>query len=161
MFPGIPCQHKPASELKPAHTSSGPFCVLSLREHTTKTTMTTHGNPQVRVLESERAFERLQLTQTNMLNAMVFGTFLNAALITSSVVPAGAALTLPARVSWGLAGLFGLRIPLGLFKVKHKYCRARSFLFPAAFFLLLSFSPRMNRYGRLDLQFEPFRSFCL
>lgn len=68
-------------------------------------------------MESERAFERLQLTQTSMLDALAFGTFLNAALILTSGLPVGAALTLPARISWGLASLFGLRIPLGLFKV--------------------------------------------
>lgn len=71
----------------------------------------------MRVLESERAFERLQLTQSSMLDALVFGTFLNAALILTSSVPVGAALTVPARVSWALAGLFGLKIPLGLVKV--------------------------------------------
>lgn len=72
----------------------------------------------MRVLESERAFERLQLTQTNMFNVMAFGTLLNAALIITSIIPSGAALTLPAKFCWGLAGFVGLRIPVGLFKVR-------------------------------------------
>lgn len=75
---------------------------------------------RVRVLESERAFERLQLTQTNMFNVMAFGTLLNAALIITSIIPSGAALTLPAKFCWGLAGFVGLRIPVGLFKVRQQ-----------------------------------------
>ncbi|CAN0460974.1 unnamed protein product, partial [Discosporangium mesarthrocarpum] len=72
---------------------------------------------RVRVLETERSFSRLELVQTNMYDALAFSTFLNAALIMSSLSPAGAALSLPARVSWALAGVFGLRVPLGLIKV--------------------------------------------
>ncbi|CAM9627080.1 unnamed protein product, partial [Laminaria digitata] len=69
---------------------------------------------QVRVLESERAFERLELTQTSMYDALAFSTFLNAALIMTVTSPFG---LLPVRVSWALAGLFGVRIPLGFLKV--------------------------------------------
>lgn len=72
---------------------------------------------QVRVLESERAFERLELTQTSMYDAIAFSTFLNAALILSATLSAGSPL-LPVRVAWTLAGVFGLRIPVGLFKVR-------------------------------------------
>lgn len=71
---------------------------------------------QVRVLESERAFERLELTQTSMYDALAFSTFLNAALIMSTTLSAGSPV-LPVRVAWTLAGVFGLRIPLGLLKV--------------------------------------------
>ncbi|CAN0382380.1 unnamed protein product [Ectocarpus sp. 12 AP-2014] len=72
---------------------------------------------RVRVLESERAFERLELTQTSMYDAIAFSTFLNAALILSATVSAGSPL-LPVRVAWTLAGVFGLRIPVGLFKAR-------------------------------------------
>eukprot|EP00904_Undaria_pinnatifida_P014246 jgi/Undpi1/9952/HiC_scaffold_28.g12406.m1 len=70
---------------------------------------------RVRVLETERAFERLELTQTSMYDALAFSTFLNAALIMTATAPFG---LMPVRVSWALAGLFGLRIPLGFFKVR-------------------------------------------
>lgn len=69
------------------------------------------------MLESERAFERLELTQTSMYDAIAFSTFLNAALILSATLSAGSPL-LPVRVAWTLAGVFGLRIPVGLFKVR-------------------------------------------
>ncbi|CAB1108578.1 unnamed protein product [Ectocarpus sp. CCAP 1310/34] len=72
---------------------------------------------RVRVLESERAFERLELTQTSMYDAIAFSTFLNAALILSATGSAGSPL-LPVRVAWTLAGVFGLRIPVGLFKIR-------------------------------------------
>ncbi|CAM9720291.1 unnamed protein product [Pylaiella littoralis] len=72
---------------------------------------------RVRVLESERAFERLELTQTSMYDALAFSTFLNAALIMSTTLTAGSPL-LPVRVAWTMAGIFGLRIPLGLSKVR-------------------------------------------
>lgn len=75
-----------------------------------------HYPAKVRVLESERAFERLELTQTSMYDALAFSTFLNAALIMSTTLAAGSPL-LPVRVAWTLAGVFGLRIPLGLLKV--------------------------------------------
>lgn len=70
---------------------------------------------RVRVLESERAFERLELTQTSMYDALAFSTFLNAALIMTVTSPFG---LLPVRISWALAGLFGVRIPLGFLKVR-------------------------------------------
>ncbi|CAM9478004.1 unnamed protein product [Ectocarpus sp. 6 AP-2014] len=72
---------------------------------------------RVRVLESERAFERLELTQTSMYDAIAFSTFLNAALILSATLSTGSPL-LPVRVAWTLAGVFGLRIPVGLFKIR-------------------------------------------
>eukprot|EP00752_Nemacystus_decipiens_P004195 g3834.t1 len=72
---------------------------------------------RVRVLESERAFERLELTQTSMYDALAFSTFLNAALIMSTTLATGSPL-LPVRVAWTLAGVFGLRIPLGLLKIR-------------------------------------------
>ncbi|CAN0196010.1 unnamed protein product, partial [Hapterophycus canaliculatus] len=73
---------------------------------------------QVRVLESERAFERLELTQTSMFDALAFSTFLNAALIMSTTLSAGSPL-FPVRFAWTLAGVFGVRIPLGLLKVRY------------------------------------------
>lgn len=73
---------------------------------------------QVRVLESERAFERLELTQTSMYDALAFSTFFNAALIMTSTFPFGSTVLLPMRISWALTAVFGLRIPLGLFKVR-------------------------------------------
>ncbi|CAM9404672.1 unnamed protein product [Scytosiphon promiscuus] len=72
---------------------------------------------RVRVLESERAFERLELTQTSMFDALAFSTFLNAALIMSTTLAAGAPL-FPVRFAWTLAGVFGVRIPLGLLKIR-------------------------------------------
>ena len=73
---------------------------------------------RVRVLESERAFERVAMVQSNLFTAISFATFFNAALVLSAVAGPGAPLTLGARACWALAGVFGLQIPIGLLKVK-------------------------------------------
>jgi PIN domain nuclease of toxin-antitoxin system len=73
---------------------------------------------RVRVLESERAFARMELVQANLYTAVGFATFFNAALLLSSTVAPGAPLSWGARACWTLATAFGLKIPLGLLKVK-------------------------------------------
>eukprot|EP00611_Tribonema_gayanum_P024301 TRINITY_DN5331_c1_g1_i3.p1 TRINITY_DN5331_c1_g1~~TRINITY_DN5331_c1_g1_i3.p1 ORF type:complete len:758 (-),score=347.01 TRINITY_DN5331_c1_g1_i3:727-3000(-) len=76
---------------------------------------------RVRVLESERAFARLELVQSNLLSAVAFGTFLNAALLTSAAADAaGVPLSLAGRACWALAGAFGLKIPIGALKLKRE-----------------------------------------
>jgi hypothetical protein len=71
---------------------------------------------RVRVLESERAFARMELVQANLYTAVGFATFFNAALLLSASAPA----SWGARACWTLATAFGLKIPLGLLKVRPK-----------------------------------------
>lgn len=73
---------------------------------------------RVRVLESEKAFQRVEIMQSNMALAAAASGFLNMGLIlASSASPAGQ-LSLAARCAFALAGVFGIQVPLGLLKLK-------------------------------------------
>jgi len=76
---------------------------------------------RVRVLESERAFQRLELVQNNMALAIAAAGFLNAGLVMALVgqgTGMQGSLTVAARAALALAGMFGLQIPFGLVKVQ-------------------------------------------
>ena len=75
---------------------------------------------RVRVLESERAFKRMELVQTNMALAIAASGFLNMAIVLYSAA-AGATtgpVTLAAKGTLALAGIFGVQVPIGLVKLK-------------------------------------------
>jgi hypothetical protein len=92
------------------------------------TPATAHAPPRARRLaaQSERAFARLEIVQNNLLSAVAFGTFLNAALALSGAAAAGAPLPLAARACWALAGAFGLRLPLGALRLKKEDKKLRT-----------------------------------
>ncbi|CAM9790093.1 unnamed protein product [Chrysoparadoxa australica] len=70
---------------------------------------------RVRVLEAERAFQRMDLVQSNMNNVLAFSCFFNAALL---LTQASNPLTLSAKGLWAAAALFGLQIPIGVLKIR-------------------------------------------
>ncbi len=73
---------------------------------------------RVRVLESERAFKRMALVQSNMALAIAASSLLNVAiLLTTIATPAGAAGYV-AKGMFALAGLFGVQVPLGLLRLR-------------------------------------------
>ncbi|KAJ1400006.1 hypothetical protein B484DRAFT_406130, partial [Ochromonadaceae sp. CCMP2298] len=72
---------------------------------------------RVRVLESERSFQRMELMQNNMATAVAAGTFLNLGIVLACA-PGAAGLTLAARGALVLAGVFGVQLPVGLLKLK-------------------------------------------
>lgn len=72
---------------------------------------------RVRVLESERSFQRMELMQNNMALAIAAASFLNAGLVLSSITGTGT-LSLGARAAFGLAAIFGVQIPVGVAKLK-------------------------------------------
>eukprot|EP00640_Fibrocapsa_japonica_P000574 CAMPEP_0113938402 /NCGR_PEP_ID=MMETSP1339-20121228/4829_1 /TAXON_ID=94617 /ORGANISM="Fibrocapsa japonica" /LENGTH=763 /DNA_ID=CAMNT_0000941497 /DNA_START=101 /DNA_END=2392 /DNA_ORIENTATION=- /assembly_acc=CAM_ASM_000762 len=70
---------------------------------------------RVRVLESERAFARLDMVQGALAAAVLAGSFANAGLILTSL-PASSALA--ARACFALASVFGIQVPLTYLKLK-------------------------------------------
>jgi hypothetical protein len=72
---------------------------------------------RVRVLESERAFKRMELVQDNLGVALAAATFTNMALILANNSPAGQ-LTLAAKAAFAVAAVFGLQLPVGVAKLK-------------------------------------------
>lgn len=73
---------------------------------------------RVRVLESERAFQRMELVQNNMALAIAASAFLNVGMVLATAGSPNGQLSLAARGTLALAGVFGLQIPVGLFKLK-------------------------------------------
>jgi predicted unusual protein kinase regulating ubiquinone biosynthesis (AarF/ABC1/UbiB family) len=73
---------------------------------------------RVRVLESERAFKRLDLVQKNMANAMAASTMLQVGLLLVATSPVGASLSTTARACLTVAGIFGIQVPIGMLKLK-------------------------------------------
>jgi predicted unusual protein kinase regulating ubiquinone biosynthesis (AarF/ABC1/UbiB family) len=73
---------------------------------------------RVRVLESERAFTRMNLVQSNLALAVAATAFLNTALVLGFATTPLAQTTLAARASMALAALFGAQLPIGLAKLK-------------------------------------------
>jgi hypothetical protein len=72
----------------------------------------------VRVLESERAFKRMELVQNNMGIAVAASGFLNMGILLASSGNPGAQLSLAARAALILSGLFGVQVPIGILKLK-------------------------------------------
>jgi predicted unusual protein kinase regulating ubiquinone biosynthesis (AarF/ABC1/UbiB family) len=79
---------------------------------------------RVRNLETEKSFKRLELVQSNMALALAASAFLNMGILLvtfGAIAPAAAsapAVALGGRAFLGLAGLFGVQVPIGLLKVK-------------------------------------------
>lgn len=77
---------------------------------------------RVRVLESERAFKRIDIVQSTMTNAIMASMFLNAGMILQATTPAVAGAvqgtSLTARVLLTIAGYFGLKVPLSYLKLQ-------------------------------------------
>jgi predicted unusual protein kinase regulating ubiquinone biosynthesis (AarF/ABC1/UbiB family) len=73
---------------------------------------------RVRVLESERAFKRMELVQNNMGIAVAASGFLNMGILLASSGNPGAQLSLAARAALILSGLFGVQVPIGILKLK-------------------------------------------
>mmetsp|Transcript_10521 Transcript_10521/g.23356 ORF Transcript_10521/g.23356 Transcript_10521/m.23356 type:complete len:700 (+) Transcript_10521:107-2206(+) len=71
---------------------------------------------RVRVLESEKAFKRMEIAQGNMITAVAAGTFLNLGVMLAS--SSGGQLSLAAKGALALAGVFGVQVPLGLLKLR-------------------------------------------
>lgn len=72
---------------------------------------------RVRVLESERAFQRLNLVQSNLASALAAASFLNVGILLSTVVSPAAKWASMARFSLFLAALFGVQVPIGLVRL--------------------------------------------
>lgn len=73
---------------------------------------------RVRVLESERAFQRMELVQSNMALAIAASAFLNVGMVLATAGSPGGQMSLAARGTLALSGVFGLQIPIGLLKLK-------------------------------------------
>jgi hypothetical protein len=77
---------------------------------------------RVRVLESERAFKRMDITQTAMANAVLASMFMNLGIILTATAPSPLAglkgLTLAARGLFATAAVFGLQVPITYLKLK-------------------------------------------
>jgi len=86
---------------------------------------------RTRVLESERSFQRSELVQTAILCAVAFGSFLNASIILFVINILNSASGVPylklARGSLALAGLFGLKSVVNVFKVNRQDRRLKSY----------------------------------
>ena len=73
---------------------------------------------RVRVLESERAFQRMELVQSNMALAIAATGFLNMGIVLATVASPVGQLTFASQLALGLSGLFGVQVPIGLVKLK-------------------------------------------
>ena len=75
---------------------------------------------RVRVLESERAFKRIDIVQSTMVNAIMASMFLNAGMLLQATTPPGAVqgASLSARILLTIAGYFGLMVPLSYLKLQ-------------------------------------------
>ena len=80
---------------------------------------------RVRVLESERSFQRMELVQNNMALAIAASGFLNVGMaMAARTTPTG---QMSAKLFLLLAGLFGVQIPVGLIKLKQLDKKFKSF----------------------------------
>jgi len=73
---------------------------------------------RVRVLESERAFKRMEIVQSNMAVAIAASAFLNIGILLATVGSPAGQLSLGARGALALAGIFGVQVPIGLIKLQ-------------------------------------------
>lgn len=77
---------------------------------------------RVRVLESERAFQRMDLVQNTMGSAIMASLFLNAGILVTATNPpvngAVRSLSLAAKTLLLTAALFGLQIPTNYLKLR-------------------------------------------
>lgn len=87
---------------------------------------------RVRVLESEAAFARIEAVQGSLSSAVMATLLLNAGVVMAG--RAGNVAVVASRAMYVLAGFFGLKIPVGYFKVK----RDGSFEFSVCTFFVFS-----------------------
>jgi predicted unusual protein kinase regulating ubiquinone biosynthesis (AarF/ABC1/UbiB family) len=73
---------------------------------------------RVRVLESERSFQRLEILQNNMILAIAATGFLNAGMILTQMSNTSPYVTLLGKSILFLAGICGVQIPVGLVRLK-------------------------------------------
>lgn len=71
---------------------------------------------RVRVLESEAAFARIEAVQGSLTSAVMATLLLNAGVLMAGRAAVTAQVT--SRAMFVLAGFFGLKIPVGYFKVR-------------------------------------------
>lgn len=80
---------------------------------------------RVRVLESERAFKKVSLMQSNMALAIAAATLANMALVLTT---AAERFAIQARVLWLLAAVVALKLILGLIKYRALEARLRKYV---------------------------------
>jgi hypothetical protein len=76
---------------------------------------------RVRVLESERAFQRLDIVQSAMANAILASMFLNAGILVTATAPAAGLVknvALASRTLFAMATFFGVQVPLNYVKLR-------------------------------------------
>lgn len=74
---------------------------------------------RVRVLDSERQFNRMNLVQDNIANALAASAFLNIGVVlASNTNPTTKLVSQATKGALLLAGVFGIQVPIGLFKLK-------------------------------------------
>lgn len=71
---------------------------------------------RVRVLEAEEAFARIEAVQGSLTAAVMATLFLNAGVLMAGMATTSALVG--SRALFTLAGLFGVQIPMGYFKVR-------------------------------------------
>ena len=72
---------------------------------------------RVRVLESERAFKRMELVQNNMGVAIAASGFLNMGILLATKASPGGQLSTAAKAALIVSGLFGVQVPIGILKL--------------------------------------------
>jgi predicted unusual protein kinase regulating ubiquinone biosynthesis (AarF/ABC1/UbiB family) len=73
---------------------------------------------RVRVIESERAFAKMEIVQSNLAFGMAASGFLNIGVLLATVGSPTGQLSSAAKVFLGLAGVCGLKVPIGLIQLK-------------------------------------------
>lgn len=72
---------------------------------------------RTRVLDSEKEFNRLKIITSNQASLITAGLFLNVAVVLASATPVGKAYNTLTKSVFGLAGLFGIQVPIGILKL--------------------------------------------
>ena len=73
---------------------------------------------RVRVLESERAFQRMELVQESMGYGIAASGLLNIGILLATLTSSSGKLTIATRTVLTLAGLCGIQVPLGWVKLR-------------------------------------------
>ena len=73
---------------------------------------------RVRVLESERAFQKLEVNQNNMALLVAASGFLNVGILLSRSATSSLPISILTKASFIVAGLCGIQLPIGLIKLK-------------------------------------------
>mmetsp|Transcript_17062 Transcript_17062/g.28628 ORF Transcript_17062/g.28628 Transcript_17062/m.28628 type:complete len:697 (+) Transcript_17062:147-2237(+) len=73
---------------------------------------------RVRVLESEKAFQKMEITQANMATAIAASTCLNVGIMLSAMSSTPGQIGVAARLAFALSGVFGIQVPVGMLKLK-------------------------------------------